>query len=61
MKFSMIVLITSCEPNRAFKMPGIAPQTPPATIAATKHNGINSQAERWAKVMPTQAVAKAAT
>jgi hypothetical protein len=33
MKFNMIVLITSCEPNRAFNTPGIAPQNAPEKIA----------------------------
>ena len=39
MKFIIIVLMTSCEPNRAFKMPGTAPQIPPAIIAARIANG----------------------
>src|SRR2546430_6928808 len=30
MKFNMIVLMTSCEPNRALRIPGIAAQVPPA-------------------------------
>ncbi len=55
----MIVLMTSCEPKRAFKTPGIAPQMPPPTIAPMKHIGISSHGERLAKVMPTQAVANA--
>ena len=43
-KFSIIVLITSCEPNFAFKIPGIAPQIPPATIAVSIHKGISKNA-----------------
>ncbi len=33
MKFNMIVLITSCDPNRAFKTPGMPPQIAPAPIS----------------------------
>ena len=42
MKFIMIVLITSCEPNRAFSSPGIAPHAAPAAIAAAKHSGTST-------------------
>ena len=61
MKFSMMVLMTSCEPKRAFSTPGIAPQTPPATIAGEDKHMRNQQPRRgrFAKVMPTQAVANA--
>ena len=34
MKFSMIVTITSCAPNRALRYAGTAPTTPPAAPAA---------------------------
>ena len=66
MKFNMIVLITSCEPKRAFKTPGIAPQTPPPTIAAMKHKrqmhgSPSASHDSPPNVMPTQAVANAAT
>ena len=33
MKFSIIVLMTSCEPNRALRIPGIAPHIPPTATA----------------------------
>ena len=56
----MIVLMTSCEPNRAFNTPGMAPQQAPLRIAARQVSGIRIQAELFAKVMPAQAVAKAA-
>ncbi len=42
MKFNMIVLMTSCDPKRAFNTPGIAPQKAPASIAASKQNGTRS-------------------
>ena len=60
MKFNMIVLITSCDPKRAFKTPGIAPQNAPLSIAARKQSGISNHGVRFAKVIPTQAVANAA-
>ena len=40
MKFNMIVLMTSCEPKRAFKKPGIAPQNAPTTIAVRMSSGM---------------------
>ena len=60
MKFNMIVLMTSCEPKYAFSTPGIAPHNAPISIAARKHNGTRIQAERFAKTIPTHAVANAA-
>ena len=39
MKLSIIVLMTSCDPNVPSRLPGIAPQTPPARIAARKQSG----------------------
>jgi hypothetical protein len=39
MKFSMIVLMTSCEPKRALRTPGMLPQNAPAAIAARQHSG----------------------
>ena len=33
-QFIMIVFTTSCAPNLAFRKPGIAPQTAPASCAA---------------------------
>ncbi len=46
----MMVLITSCEPKRAFSIPGIAPQIPPPTICRdeTERNQ-NATADRFAK------------
>ena len=77
MKLSMIVLITSCEPNFALNIPGIAPQTPPATTAVTTHSVISNIDGRLnhdqfsslpkmftivpPNLIPTQAVANAAT
>ena len=49
MKFNMIVLMTSWDPNLAFRTPGIAPQMPPPRIAAMKQSGIKSHADRFAK------------
>ena len=49
MKFNMIVLMTSCDPNRALSTPGIAPQIAPATIATMQHNGSNTTAGKLAK------------
>ena len=60
MKFIMIVVMTSWAPKRALSTPGTAPQKPPARSAARKQSGTSSHAERPAKVMPTQAVTKAA-
>jgi len=60
MKFNMIVLMTSCEPKRAFSTPGIAAQNAPLKIAAAKHNGISNHEDQPANVMPTHAVANAA-
>jgi hypothetical protein len=39
MKLSMIVTITSCAPNRAFSVPGMAPITPPPAAAARMQSG----------------------
>ena len=60
MKFIMIVVITSCAPKCALSTPGIAPHAAPATIAVRKQSGTSSHADHPAKVIPTQAVAKAA-
>ncbi len=49
MKFNMIVLITSCDPKRAFNTPGIAPQIAPMPIAA-----MHNKAEPTAKVKDSQ-------
>src|SRR5436190_17925777 len=77
MKFSMIVLITSCEPNFAFRIPGIAPQIPPAATAVKKQSVTSNIVGRLyhdqfsslpkiltivpPNLIPTQAVANAAT
>ena len=61
MKFIMIVLITSCEPNRALSAPGIAPHTAPAPIAAIIAIGIRTNPGNFVKVIPTQAAANAPT
>jgi hypothetical protein len=60
MKFIMIVLITSCDPNRALRTPGIAPQAAPAPIDAAKHSGTSTMAGSDPSTMPTHAVANAA-
>ena len=53
MKFIMIVLITSCDPNRALSNPGIAPQIAPAAMAARKHSGTStSRRQDCAKTIP---------
>ena len=39
MKFNMIVLMTSCDPNFALSTPGIPRQIAPAAIAAMQHKG----------------------
>ena len=57
----MIVLITSCDPKRAFNTPGMAPQTAPESTAARKHDGSRIQAGSDPSVIPTQAVTNAAT
>ena len=62
MKFNMIVLMTSCDPKRAFKTPGIAPQNAAGKSRPAKQSGIREPwRDRFAKVIPTQAVANAAT
>ena len=61
MKFIMIVLMTSCEPKRAFSKPGIAPHAAPAAIAAAKQSGTSTTAGSDPSTMPTHAVANAAT
>src|SRR4051794_19963718 len=77
MKLSMIVLITSWDPNLAFNIPGIAPHNPPTTIAAKMHKGtskyhgrlIHDQFSSFPKMfttvppnlIPTHAVENAAT
>ena len=60
MKFIMIVVMTSCAPNRALSTPGIPPHTPPASTAAKQQSGTNRIAGSPPKVIPTQAVAKEA-
>jgi hypothetical protein len=60
MKFNMMVLITSCDPKRAFSTPGIAAQKAPLSIAPAKQNGTRSHGVKLAKVIPTHAVANAA-
>ena len=60
MKFIMIVVITSCAPNRALSTPGIAPHAPPERTAARKQSGTSSHAGHPANAIPTQAVANAA-
>ena len=59
MKLSMIVLMTSCAPKRAFNTPGIAPHSDPAAIAQIMHNGIRRMPGTAVKVMPAHAAAKA--
>src|SRR4051794_6513511 len=44
MKFNMIVVITSCAPNRDLRTPGTPPTTPPPTAAATRYTGSVSNA-----------------
>ena len=61
MKFNMIVLMTSCDPKRALRIPGMPPQMPPATTAAAQQSGSSTTAGRPASSIPTQAVANAAT
>ena len=39
MKFSMIVVITSCAPNLALSAPGTAPTAAPPAAAATMKTG----------------------
>jgi hypothetical protein len=69
--------MTSCEPNFAFKMPGIAPQIPPTAIAVKIQSGTSKNAGRLAhgrfgfsldalitvppSLIPIQAVANDAT
>ncbi len=48
----MIVLMTSCEPNRALRIPGTAAHTAPAAIAAPKQDGTSSPVGRFAKTIP---------
>ena len=60
MKFIMIVVMTSCAPNRALSTPGIAPHTAPERMAVRKQSGMSIQADHPANVIPTQAVAKEA-
>jgi hypothetical protein len=61
MKFNMIVLITSCDPKRAFSTPGIAAQAAPAPTAARQQSGTSRSDGSPASLIPTHAVAKAAT
>jgi hypothetical protein len=60
MKFIMIVLMTSCEPNRAFNTPGIVAHAAPLRMAARHVSGIKIQAGLWANEIPAHAVANAA-
>ena len=59
-QFIMIVLITSCDPKRAFNSPGIAPHIPPAAMAAATQSGTSTTAGHDPSTMPTHAVANAA-